>query len=173
VIGRKPDEPEPSYYEVAGLTDPLEPVVRNIGVRSSVEKELAKDPAEQRFLRHGTIQYMIPPNALLSHQIDHVQFWQIYPIGRDPGRCRVELHLYWPPPIDEEGRRKAEFNLDVLWKVTTTEDFPQSDRIHANLASDAIHQIVFGRNEPALIHYHKQIARAVGGGAIDDIDGAR
>lgn len=126
MIGRKPDEPEPSYYEVAGLTDPLEPVVRNIGVRSSVEKELAKDPAEQRFLRHGTIQYMIPPNALLSHQIDHVQFWQIYPIGRDPGRCRVELHLYWPPPIDEEGRRKAEFNLDVLWKVTTTEDFPRA-----------------------------------------------
>lgn len=157
------------YYEAAGLTDPLGPVVRHVGVRSSIARELAKDPAEQRFLRHGTIQYMIPPNALLSHQVDHVQFWQIYPVGRDPGRCRVELRLYWPAPIDEEGRRKAEFNLDVLWKVTTTEDFPQSDRIHANLASGAIRELVFGRNEPALIHYHKQIARAVGGEAIDDI----
>ena len=160
------------YFEgIAGLTDALGPVVRNIGVRSSVDKELAKDPADQRFLRHGTIQYMIPPNALLSHQVDHVQFWQIYPIGGDPGRCRVELHLYWPQPIDEEARRKAEFNLDLLWNVTTTEDFPQSDRIHANLASGAMREVVFGRNEPALIHYHKQIAQAVGGTAIEDIAG--
>jgi len=30
---------------------------------------------------------------------------------------------------------------------------------------------VFGRNEPALIHYHKQIAQAVGGTAIEDIAG--
>ena len=158
------------YYEgIAGLTDALGPVVRNIGVRSSVGKELEKSPVDQRFLRHATIQYMIPPNALLSHQVDHVQFWQIYPIGRDPGRCRVDLHLYWPPPIDEEGRRKAEFNLDVLWEVTTTEDFPQSDRIYANLASGAIRELVFGRNEPALIHYHKEIARAAGGGAVEDI----
>jgi phenylpropionate dioxygenase-like ring-hydroxylating dioxygenase large terminal subunit len=158
------------YYEgLAGLTDPFGPVVRNIGVRSSVTNELAKDPAEQRFLRHATVQYMIPPNALLSHQVDHVQFWQIYPVGCDPGRCRVEMHLYWPPPIDEEGGRKAQFNLDVLWNVTTTEDFPQSDRIHANLASGAIREVVFGRNEPALIHYHKQIAQAVGGTAIEEL----
>jgi hypothetical protein len=46
---------------------------------------------------------------VLSHQVDHVQFWQIYP---------------------------------------TTEDFPQSDRIHSNLARGAIGELVFGRNEP-------------------------
>jgi hypothetical protein len=158
------------YFEgVPGLTDGMGPVVRNIGVRTTIEKELAKDPADQRFVRHGTIQYLIPPNTVLSHQVDHVQFWQFYPEAGDPGRCRVELHLYWPTPIDEEGRRKAEFNLDLLWKVTTTEDFPQSDRIHANLASGAIREVVFGRNEPALIHYHKQIVRAAGGGGISDV----
>ncbi len=157
------------YFEGIGLTDRLGPVVRNIGLRSSIEKELAKDPAERRFLRHGTTQYLIPPNALLSYQVDHVQFWQIYPSGRDPGRCRVQFHLYWPPPIDDEARRKAEFNLDLLWKVTTTEDFPQSDRIHANLASGAIRELVFGRNEPGLVWFHEEIARAVGGTAVRPI----
>ena len=158
------------YFEgIAGLTDRLGPVVRNIGVRSSIEKELAKEPTEQRFRRHGTIQYLIPPNALLSHQVDHVQFWQFHPIARDPGRCRVEMHLYWRQPIDEEARRKAEFNLDLLWNVTTTEDFPQSDKIHANLASGAIRELVFGRNEPGLIWYHEGIARAVGGTSVRPI----
>ncbi len=158
------------YFEgVPGLTDAMGPVVRIIGVRTSIEKELEKAPAEQRFVRHGTIQYLIPPNTVISHQVDHVQFWQIYPVAGDPGRCRVELHLYWPAPVDEEARRKAEFNLDLLWKVTTSEDFPQSDRIYANLAGGAIRELVFGRNEPALIHYHKQIARAVDGKGIAEI----
>jgi hypothetical protein len=159
----------PYYESVAGLTDAFGPVVRQIGVRTSLTKELEKNPAEQRFLRHATTQYLIPPNSLLCHQVDHIQFWQFYPIDNDPGRCRVELHLYWPPPLDEEGRKKAEFNLDVLWNVTTTEDFPQSDSMYANLASGALRDVVFGRNEPALIHYHKQIAEAVGSTAVEDL----
>jgi phenylpropionate dioxygenase-like ring-hydroxylating dioxygenase large terminal subunit len=157
------------YYEGSSLTDRLGPVVRNIGIRNSIEKELAKDPAEQRFLRQATTQYLIPPNALLSYQVDHVEFWQIYPSGRDPGRCRVQLNLYWPAPLDDEARAKAEFNLELLWKVLTTEDFPQSDHIHANLASGAASEVVFGRNEPGLVWFHEEIARAVGGTAVRPI----
>jgi hypothetical protein len=49
----------------------------------------------------------------------------------------------------------------VLWQVTNDEDFPQSIAIHRNLASGAIPELVFGRNEPSLIHYHRQIAAAI------------
>lgn len=155
------------YFAVAGLTDGLGPIVRMIGVRTSVEQELEKPAEERRFVKHGTIQYLIPPNAVLSHQVDHVQFWQIDPLGAD--RSRVALHLYWPKPIDELARKKADFNLDILWNVTTTEDFPQSDAIQANLACGAIRELVFGRNEPALIHYHEAIAAAAGGPWIEPI----
>ena len=152
----------PYYHAAPGLFDVRGPIGRFIGVRSGIERELEKPPGEQRFLRYGTIQYMIPPNTVVVHQVDHVQYWSVYPIGREPGRCRVELKLYWPKPLDAEARRKAEFNLDVLWNVTTTEDFPQSDAIHANLASGALEELVFGRNEPCLIHYHEQIASLTG-----------
>ncbi len=156
----------PFYHGAPGLTDAIGPVTRMIGVRKSIDTELAKPPAEHRFIRHGTIQYLIPPNAILVHQVDHVELWQIHPHASDPGRCRAELRLYWPEPIDAEARRKAEFNLDVLWSVTTNEDFPQSDRIHANLASGALPELLFGRNEPALIHYHEQIEAAAAGGGL-------
>jgi phenylpropionate dioxygenase-like ring-hydroxylating dioxygenase large terminal subunit len=156
------------YFEgVPGLTDGMGPIVRNIGVRTTIAKEFDKPVDERRFVRHGTIQYLIPPNVVVSHQVDHVQFWQIDPLG--PARCRVALHLYWPKPIDELARKKADFNLEILWNVTTTEDFPQSDAIQSNLSSGAIRELVFGRNEPALIHYHEAIAAAAGGPWIEPI----
>jgi hypothetical protein len=54
----------------------------------------------------------------------------------------------------------------VIWKVTSEEDFPQSLAIHRNLASGQVPELVFGRNEPALIHYHEQIASKVHGDAL-------
>jgi len=151
----------PYYYTHPSLSDPFGPVARMIGVRSSIDREWAKVEEERRFVRHGTIQYLIPPNIVLTHQVDHIQLWQIYPIAGDPERCRASLSLYWPAPIDDAAQKKCQFNLDVLWRVTNDEDFPQSVAIHRNLASGAIPELVFGRNEPSLIHYHRQIAAAI------------
>jgi len=151
----------PYYYTHPSLSDRFGPVARMIGVRSSLEKEWAEDAADRRFVRHGTIQYLIPPNIVLTHQVDHIQLWQVYPVASDPERCRASLSLYWPAPLDDAARKKCQFNLDVLWQVTNDEDFPQSIAIHRNLASGAIPELVFGRNEPSLIHYHRQIAAAI------------
>lgn len=152
----------PYYYTHPSLSDPFGPVARMIGVRSSIDKEWGKAVPEQRFIRHGTIQYLIPPNIVLTHQVDHIQMWQVYPIAGDPARCVSSLSLYWPAPIDAAAQKKCQFNLDVLWQVTNDEDIPQSLDIHRNLASGAVPAVVFGRNEPSLIHYHQQIAAAIG-----------
>ncbi|HEX7035059.1 MAG TPA: aromatic ring-hydroxylating dioxygenase subunit alpha [Pseudomonadales bacterium] len=152
----------PYYYTHPGLTDAFGPTVRMIGVRSSIDRELEKPAADQRLLPHGTTQYLIPPNVVLTHQVDHIQFWQMYPIDGAPDRCSIHFSLYWPAPMDEEAERKSQFNIDVIWNVTTEEDFPQSLAIQRNLASGAVPELVFGRNEPALIHYHQQIAAAMG-----------
>ncbi|HSG90879.1 MAG TPA: aromatic ring-hydroxylating dioxygenase subunit alpha [Pseudomonadales bacterium] len=160
----------PYYFAHPALVDTFGPVGRMIGVRSSVTKEFDRPEAERRFLRHGTTQYLLPPNAVLVHQVDHIQFWQVHPVDGAADRCRIELNLYWPEPVDAEAERKAQFNLDVLWKVITEEDMPQSLGIHRNLASGALPELVFGRNEPALIHYHRQIAAAIGSDALRDCD---
>ena len=104
---------------------------------------------------------MLAPNAMLTHQVDHIQFWRVYPVD-GANRCRIELNVFWPKPMDEEAERKARLNVDLVWDVTTQEDFPQSVAIHRNLASGAVPDLVFGRNEPALIYYHQNIANAIG-----------
>ena len=156
------DTISPYYYTAPALMDAFGPIVRMIGVRSSIDKEFGKPADERRFLPHGTTQYLIPPNVVLTHQVDHVQLWQMYPVNGATDRCRITFSLYWPAPMDAEAERKSRFNVDVIWKVTSEEDFPQSLAIHRNLASGAVRELVFGRNEPALIHYHEYIAKAVG-----------
>jgi phenylpropionate dioxygenase-like ring-hydroxylating dioxygenase large terminal subunit len=155
------DTISPYYYTTPGLTDRFGRTVRMIGLRRSLDAELEKPPASRRLLRHATTQYLIPPNVVLTHQVDHIQLWRVHPVG-GAHRCRVELGLYWPAPMDEEARRKARFNIDVIWKVTTEEDFAQSVAIHHNLASGAAPELFFGRNEPALVYWHQGIAEGIG-----------
>ncbi len=56
-------------------------------------------------------------------------------------------------------------NLDLLLSVTGTEDFPLMEEIQRNLESGAIDQLVYGRIEQPLIHFHTEINRAVGAAA--------
>ena len=130
--------------------------------RKTIDKEFSKPDAEQNaLLPYCTTEYLIAPNVLLTHQVDHIQFWRVYPLD-GASRCRVELNLFWPLPMDEEAERKARLNVDLVWQVTTDEDFPQSLAIHRNLASGVLPELVFGSNEPALIYYHQNIAKAIG-----------
>jgi len=155
------DTLSPYYYNTPGLCDQLGETVRMIGVRRSIDKEFSKPRQDRRLLQHGTTQYIMAPNVILTYQVDHIQFWRIYPLnGAD--RCRIEFSLYWPQPMDEAAERKSRFNVDVIWKVLTEEDFPQSLAIHRNLVSGAVPELIFGRNEPALIHYHEILEAVIG-----------
>ena len=140
-----------------------------IGVRNSIDREFAKPAGERRLLPHGTTQYLIPPNIVLTHQVDHIQLWQIYPVNEAPDRCRIHFSLYWPTPMDAEAERKSQLNVELIWKAVTEEDFPQSLAIQRNLASGAVDELIFGRNEPALIHYHQQIAAAIGSDRLAEV----
>lgn len=152
----------PYYYSNSTLVERMADVVHLVSPRKTIDKEFEKPPAEQgSVLPYCTTEYLLAPNAMLTYQVDHVQFWRTYPID-GANRCRIELSLFWPKPMDEEAQRKARLNVDLVWDVTTQEDFPQSVAIHRNLASGAVPDLVFGRNEPALIYYHQNIASAIG-----------
>lgn len=152
----------PFYYSNSTLVDQMDDVVHVVSPRKTIDKEFDKPEAEQNsVLPYCTTEYLVAPNVLLTHQVDHIQFWRAYPVdGAD--RCRIELNVFWPKPMDDDAKRKADLNVDLVWQVTTDEDFPQSVAIHRNLASGALPDLVFGRNEPALIYYHQNIARAIG-----------
>lgn len=132
------------------------PNMVSIGFRKDIVDEIAKPKDEWSLLPYGTIQYFIVPNALIVHQLDHVEMWRLEPLS--PGRTRAVVSMFAPTePRSERSRNYFIKNLDLLLDVTGTEDFPLMAQIQKNLESGALPQIVYGRIEPPLIHLHRSI----------------
>jgi len=131
----------------------------SVGLRANVLDELAKPEDEWSLLPYGTIQYFLVPNALVVHQLDHVELWRLEPLG--VGRVRTHTSIFAPEPPDERALRYWTKNLDLLLQVTGTEDFPTMERIQAALSSGAVPEVVYGRIEPPLIHFHRAVDEAL------------
>lgn len=151
----------PLVYTKAALIDRMSRTVRSIGVRKSIEED-DKAAAERRIHPHDTMQYLIAPNAVIQQLAGGVHLWRIYPVDGAVDRCRVELTHYCRTPMDDEARENAQLGLERVWMITTAEDFPQSLAIHKNLVSGALPELVFGRNEPGMIHYHTLMRESIG-----------
>jgi phenylpropionate dioxygenase-like ring-hydroxylating dioxygenase large terminal subunit len=141
----------------------FEPFGRNlvsIGLRKDVRDETAKPRDEWSLLPYGTIQYFLVPTGIVVHQLDHVETWRIEPI--DVHTTRLRTSMFAPTePASERSRQYFVKNLDLLLHVTGTEDFPLMERIQANLDAGSVPELVYGRIEPPLIHYHQAVNAAV------------
>jgi nitrite reductase/ring-hydroxylating ferredoxin subunit len=143
-----------------------EPCGRNcasIGLRANVLDELAKPKEDWSLIPYGTIQYFLVPNALLVHQLDHVELWRIEPL--DVGRVRTHTSIFAPAPPTDSTLRYWTKNLDLLLQVTGTEDFPTMEKIYATLKSGALPELVYGRIEPPLVHFHSALNEALAAAA--------
>jgi len=110
-----------------------------------------------------TLIYALFPNTLLVLQGDHVELARIFPREGRVDRAVMDLALYVPKaPTTEEERIHWEKNMQLVLDVVTGEDFPTGRTIQIGLTSGAQDQVVYGRNEPAMIHYHRSLRSALG-----------
>ncbi|WP_420605515.1 aromatic ring-hydroxylating oxygenase subunit alpha [Novosphingopyxis sp.] len=145
----------PSVFEDMG------PVGLVIGVRKSVLDEQAKAPQDRRFSPYATLQYIVYPNVIISHQIDHIETWMVFP-GEHPGEAIATTSIYsYGDVIDDRTKRYLSRSIEVLMDVTDKEDFPQVMQTQKALMAGGAKEFVFGRNEPGLIHYHEWLDRAM------------
>lgn len=151
----------PTYLADTSLFDAFGPHPRMIGLLRSVLGEIEKpDEEDLNLLPHATAQCIFMPSGLVTYQRDHVELWRVTPLA--PDRTLVRTSLYAPTaPANEKAWGYWRKNLDMLLDVTGREDFPLMMKIQQNLASNALPELVYGRNEPALIHLHTSIERAL------------
>jgi len=150
----------PTFNSEATIFEPFGRNLLTVGLRADVRQELVKPREEWSLLPYGTIQYFLVPSGLIVHQLDHVEVWNIEPL--DVGRTRLTTSLYAPTePHSEASRMYFVKNLDLLLQVTGTEDFPMMEEIQRNLASRALDQLVYGKIEPPLVHFHREVNKAV------------
>ena len=141
----------------------FEPFGRNslsIGLRSNFRDEFEKPQSEWSILPYGTIQYFLVPTGMIVHQLDHLEVWNVEPI--DVGRSRFTASVYAPSePESESSREYFVKNLDLLLNVTGTEDFPALEDIQRHLGSGALPNLVYGKIEAPLSHFHREVNRVV------------
>jgi carnitine monooxygenase subunit len=115
---------------------------------------------------YGGVHYIFPNTVLFFGSIvpglHFTQLFRLFPVGVDKMICHFAV--YAPFGIEsEEHREMCLAAYDGTSTVVETEDYRVASAAQANLnhAPDN-HQIVFGRNEPALQAMHKHIADAIG-----------
>lgn len=142
--------------------EPFGPNMVAIGLRKNVRDETTKPKEDWSLLPYGTIQYFLIPGGLIVHQLDHIETWRIEPIDVRTSRLTTSIHAPTAPAGERE-RAHWLRNLDLLLEVTGREDFPLMESIQSNLDSGALTEVVYGRNEAALIHFHRALGEALGG----------
>jgi phenylpropionate dioxygenase-like ring-hydroxylating dioxygenase large terminal subunit len=151
----------PTFNSDCVIFEPFGKNLVSIGLRKDVLDETAKPRTEWSLLPYGTIQYFLVPSGLVVHQVDHIEMWRVEPI--DVRTCRTVVSILAPHrPETERSRNYFVKNLDLLVKVTETEDFALMQQIQSNLDSGAVSEVVYGRNEPPLVHYHRELNRLLG-----------
>ncbi len=115
------------------------------------------------FLKHSAIVYTLFPNALLVWQGDHFETWRSFPSGSATAKCVTEAALFTPKPaVTDKEKRHWDRNFDLLMRTVDAEDFPVCLDIQRGFGAGAQPHITFGRNEPALAHYHRSLRQALG-----------
>ncbi len=124
--------------------------------------ELAEAPEKEwDLLSRATVEYLIAPNTILSHSVDHFAVYQFLPTAVDS--TDVTMTLYTPEPVTDQTRPHYERTLELHQKVGAGEDFPQAVKIQQSLASGLVTETLIGRHEVALNHFHQALDSLLNG----------
>jgi len=133
---------------------------RLVAARRSITELDDVDATERSLLPHATILWFLVPNSVLIHQQDHIQLYRSRP-GTEPGEAHLDVSLYVPSDT-ERSDRYWQKNFELLVDVTDAEDFATAAGIQRGFGTGAQTHVTFGRNEPALQHFHRSIDTLVG-----------
>lgn len=128
--------------------------------RSKLPRLKQQPESEWDLMWNTTLLYVLFPNTVLAVQGDHVELFRIFPAEGRVDRSSMETSIYIPKPAaTDEERRHWDANLNLVLSVVLAEDFPAGRTIQAGFASGAQSHTIYGRNEPAMIHWHQAIRR--------------
>ncbi len=109
---------------------------------------------------HIRLIHSIFPNVSISGILgDFALVSQLYP-GPTVDRTRtVQTVLCRHEPVDDTQRQAARTFSDLVLQAVRDEDYWMGHQIQDALKSGATNELLFGRNEPTLQHYHRSVAR--------------
>ena len=137
------------------------------------------EPEENWHICRGAFPvYFLFPNVILNVTGNGIILVREYPLDMSPHRSVSKISFYfWPHVIENlkelgidpgniEGSANAQANsinpYSGFGDIIRDEDYVAAAASHKGLRSGAIDYITFGKNEPALHHYHNTFREALG-----------
>lgn len=150
---------------------------------------LREMPEEQWQINHGTfVLYHLFPNIQFVTGPDTSTLIRIYPHPDGPGRSVTKVSFYYsqeaidfaaasddnfdPSKVYEPGNRSAsvENSLEVFNSTIEKEDYYMGEMQQIAAQNGQLKEIMFGRNEPALHHFHNNYREALGQPLLEPIE---
>ncbi|HUH83709.1 MAG TPA: SRPBCC family protein [Stellaceae bacterium] len=152
----------PILYTNLATFDAFGRNLRMIGARRSIGELRQTPERDWDLIRHSAVVYVLFPNTVFIMQGDHVESWHMFPAGNGVDETLMYASLYTPEPaLTDSARRHWDRNMDLLMATVEKEDFPLSEGMQRGFYSGAQQEVIFGRNEPSLQHFHKSVTAAL------------
>ena len=160
-----PSTVHPILHTNIGTFDAFGRNLRTIAARRTIEKLREQPESEWNLIPYSAVIYVLFPNTVFVMQGDHLETWHVYPFGDSPDESVMHASLYIPEPANtDSARRHWDRNMDLLMATVNKEDFPLSEGVQRGFHSGAQDEVLFGRNEPSLQHFHTSVKAALAGG---------
>ena len=121
--------------------------------------------------------YWIFPNVILMPFRFGCSLVRAYPTDGDPGRHISRVDFYMKSELVEaSGQEAAEVNTmittiaQIFAEIIRDEDYVMGESQQRAANSGSLERVIFGRNEPALHHYHQTYASKLGDAPIPLVD---
>lgn len=113
--------------------------------------------------------YYLFPNVQINVGAESVTLVRVYPDRDNPGRSLSRVTFYARPDAlarDAEGLRVLAHDFGAIIR---DEDYVAAAASYRGAMSGHVDRFVFGRNEPALHHYHRTYRAALGLGPLEPL----
>ncbi|MEM7017045.1 MAG: aromatic ring-hydroxylating dioxygenase subunit alpha [Pseudomonadota bacterium] len=159
-----------SFYGNAQMYDTFKRNHRMALCLKSVDDMRAEPEDKWHVLRGALPVYYLFPNTQLIVGMAGPTLFRIYPKAGDPNNSCSQISFYLDPMIEKLALdpERREMVSDIQGRmhgfasVIEQEDYVAAASSHVGALSGAQEHVVFGRNEPALHHYHNTYREALG-----------
>lgn len=156
----------PYFVSNTALAKTYGPHGRMVAARRSYKEARAEQQGEFDVLKHTAVTYTIFPNLVIELLSDrysfHFEIWMVFPSSTDPGQGYARaLLLAEASKLTPEHETFWDKNWQITHNTVLGEDLKVCEGLQNAAGSGALKEVVFGRNEPLLQHFHRQVLQRI------------
>lgn len=140
------------------LTENFGPHSRGVVLQREAINLLHRPEEEWTVGNNANIFFALFPNSILNLPAPgHAELWQFYPDAGRVDRTRAHVRFYTHGEPHSSKQRAFYERMVTFTRSFVSEDFDQQEQIFTNLRSGLLPEMIYGRNEPALAHFHRTL----------------